>query len=318
MGTTAASAMSREAGDQARVALNRGRADEALRLLNAALEENAADAEALNLRCRVLFAEERWDDAIAACERSVAIEPGNSSYHMWLGRAYGEKADRVSFVTAYKMAKLIRAEFEAAASLDPHSGEALSDLGQYYVEAPSFLGGGENKAAALANQLDAFAPDRAHELRARIAEQKRDYVTAEKEFRAKISAASHISLKAAAQSWMDLGSFYHRRDRLDEMQAALESGAAAAANDHGSALVDGASTLIKAGREPKIAAQWMQDYLNGNALSEDSPAFVVHSQLGDLYKSMGNKQAAAREYAATHALASDYAGAPSGKTNTDR
>jgi tetratricopeptide (TPR) repeat protein len=314
----AASAMSREAGDAVRTALNRGQAANALLLLNTALEADASDAEALNLRCRVLYAEELWDDAIAACERSVALASGNSGYHMWLGRAYGEKADRVNFVAAYKMAKLIRAEFESAASLDPHSGEALSDLGQYYVEAPAILGGGESKALAIAAQLDAFAPDRAHELRARAAEQKRDFVTAEKEFRAKISAASHISQKSAAQSWMDLGSFFLRRERLDDMQAALESGGVAASAGRGSALADGASTLIKAGREPKLAAQWMQDYLNGSALSEEAPAFAVHTQLGELYKSMGDKNGAAREFAAARTLAPDFAGGQTGKTNTNR
>jgi tetratricopeptide (TPR) repeat protein len=215
------------------------------------------------------------------------------------------------------MAKLIRAEFESAATLDPHNGDALSDLGQYYVEAPGFLGGGPGKAEALAMQMDAFAPDRAHELRARVAEQKKDYAEAEREFRAKISSASHVSQKSFAQAWMDLGSFYRRRARWDEMLAALQSGAAAA-TDHGSALTDGASTLVRVGREQKMAAEWMRQYLDGNALSEEAPAFVVHTHLGDLYKGQGDQQRAAREYAAARALASDYAGAQDGKTNTDR
>ena len=315
--SASAAGMSRDSGNAARTALNHGQADEALRLLNSALEENASDAEALNLRCRVLLTEHRWDDAIASCERSVQTAPANSSYHMWLGRAYGEKADRVSFVTAYKMAKLIRAEFETAVSLDPHNAEALSDLGQYYVEAPAILGGGTAKAEALAAQLDGLAPERAHELRARIAEQKKDYATAEKEFRAKISSSSHSSAQTFAQSWMDLGSFYRRRGRFDEMQAALQSGAIAA-SDHGSALADGASTLVHAGRSPELAEEWMQQYLDGNALSEEAPAFVVRTQLGDLYKSQGNAQRAEREYAQARALASDFTGAQQSKTNTDR
>ena len=309
--------MSREAGNAARIALNRGQADEALRLLNAALEEDASDPEALNLRCRVLYAEKRWDDAIAACERSVQSEPGNSSYHMWLGRAYGEKADRVSFVTAYKMAKLIHAEFETAVSLDPHNGEALSDLGEYYVEAPEILGGGTHKAEELAKQMDELAPERAHELRARIAEHKKDYPTAETEFRAKISAAARRhSPAASAQAWMDLGSFYRRRERWDDMLAVLKSGAIAA-TDHGSALADGASTLVNARRGPELAEEWMRQYLSGDALSEEAPAFVVHRQLGDLYKSQGDPQRAEREFAAARALASDYSPARE-KTNTDR
>jgi tetratricopeptide (TPR) repeat protein len=313
--------MSRDAADSARTALNHGRADDALRLLDTALQQDASDAEALNLRCRVLYTEELWDDAIMACERSVQIAPGNSSYHMWLGRAYGEKADRVSFVTAYKMAKLIRAEFESAASLDPRNGEALSDLGEYYVAAPGFLGGGHNKAEAVAVQLDGFAPYRAHGLRARIAEHKKDYVEAEKELRAMVSSASHVSSQTFAQSWMDLGGFYRRQQRWDEMQAALESGSAAS-TDHGSALVDGASSLLRADRDPKVtvelAVDWMQQYLSGNALSEEAPAFVVHVRLARVFQSQGDSAHAQRELAAAHALASNYVGEKPEKTNTDR
>jgi tetratricopeptide (TPR) repeat protein len=307
-----AAAMSKDAGNAARIALNQGRADDALHLLDTALQQNANDDEALNLRCRVFYAEERWDDAIRDCEHSVQAAPGNGSYHMWLGRAYGEKADRVSFVTAYKMAKLIHTEFETAASLNPKSGEALSDLGQYYLEAPAFLGGGVNKAEGIAAQLDAFAPDRAHDLRARIAEQKKDYAGAEKEFRARISAS-----RTPAQAWMDLGAFYWRRNRLDAMGVILKTGADAANN--GSALVDGASTLVQARQQPNQAIAWMRQYLSGNALSEDAPAFAVHQQLGDLLKSQGDAQGAEQEYAAALSLAKDYAGAKSSKkTNTGR
>lgn len=309
--------MPREAAEAAQSALDQGRADEALSMLNKALEQDAADAEAFNLRCRVFYSEERWDDAIASCERSVQFAPGNSNYHMWLGRAYGEKADRVSFVTAYKLAKQIRVEFESAASLDPHNGEALSDLGEYYAAAPGFLGGGHNKAEAVAAQLDAFAPDRAHGLRARIAEDKKDYDGAEREYRLKVSAAAQGPPQTLSQAWMDLGGFYRRRARWDAMQAALNGGAAAA-TDHGPALVDGASTLLRAGREPKMAETWMQQYLDGNGLSEEAPAFIVHFQLARLYRSQGDTPRADRELAAAHALASGYTGDKAEKTNTDR
>jgi len=302
---TTFAAMSRERADAVTSALNRGRADETLQLLDVALKGDPNDAQALNLQCRVFYAEERWDDAIAACSRAVQIDGKNSSYHMWLGRAYGEKAQRVSFVAAYKLAKEIRAQFEAAASLDPKDGEALSDLGEYYTDAPSVLGGGHGKAEAIAKQLDGFAPVRALDLRAQIAEAQKDYADAEKALRAKISA-SHSS----AQSWMDLGSFYRRTERWDEMLAALESGAVAADRDHGPALADGAATLMKAGREPKLAIEWMRAYLASDALSEEESAFAVHARLGALLNQQGDAAGAQKEFAAAKALAKDYAGWP--------
>jgi tetratricopeptide (TPR) repeat protein len=298
-------AMSRETVGAVMTALNQGRADDALRLLDTALQQDPKDAEALNLRCRVFYAEERWDDAIGACEKAVQLAPGNSSYHMWLGRSYGEKAQQVTFVAAYKLAKLIRAEFETAANLDGKNVEALSDLGEYYAVAPAVLGGGYGKAEAIARQLDGLDPIRALDLRARIAEEKKDYVSAETAYRAKISA-SH----SAAQSWMDLGSFYHRRERWNEMLSAVESGAVAAEHDHGPPLVDGASTLMKAGREPQTAIKWMRDYLASNALSQDAPAFVVHARIGTLLKQQGDAQGAQKEFATARALAKDYAGLP--------
>jgi tetratricopeptide (TPR) repeat protein len=299
--------MPQDRADVIRSALNRGQADAALQMLDAVLKSDPKDAEALNLRCRVYYAEERWDDAIGSCEQAVQIAQGNSSYHLWLGRAYGKKAQQLSLMAAYKMARLLRVEFEAAASLDPKNGEALSDLGEFYAQAPAIVGGGYGKAEAVARQLDGFSALRALELRAEIAEEKKDYAGAEKLLRARIATSN-----SAAQAWMDLGSFYERRERWDEMLAALKTGSEAA-QDHGPALADGAAILMKAGREPKLAIEWMRAYLGSNALSEEAPAFVMHVRIGVLLKQLGDAQGAQKEFDAARALAKDYAGLPEPK-----
>jgi len=295
--------MKPDGAETIRAALTRGQADTAMQMLDSALTADPNDAQALNLRCRVYYAEEQWDDAIGACERAKQIVPGNSDYHMWLGRAYGRKAQQLSLMAAYKMAKLIRAEFETAANLDPKNGEALSDLGQFYALAPAIVGGGHGKAEAVARQLDGLSPVRALQLRAEIAEQKKDYAAAEAALRAKISL-SH----PAAQAWMDLGSFYERRQRWDEMLAALNSGAAAADHEHGPALADGAVVLMRAGREPRLAMEWMRAYLGSNALSEEAPAFVVHARIGTLLKQLGDAEGAEKEFEAARTLAKDFSG----------
>lgn len=302
MGT--ASAGTRGNLDAARMAFQHGRANDALQALDAAIHESSNDAAAWNLQCRVYLAQGRSDDAVDSCQHAVRLAPSSSMYHLWLARAYGQKADNAGMVTAYKTAKLVRAEFESAVSLDGNNREALSDLGQYYVEAPKFLGGSSDKAEDLASRLSAIDPSRAYELRARIAESKKDYAAAEQALRARI-AASHASPEATAQAWMDLGSFYQKRGRWSDMLAALKNGAAAN-TAHGPALVDGASTLILAKREAGLAEQWLRDYLNGRSLSETAPAFAVHAELGALLKKQGNAPAADREFAAAHALSATY------------
>lgn len=293
-------------------ALDRGHADEALKQIEAALQQNASDAEAHNLRCRVFYQEQRWNEAVSECQQATQLAPSESSYHMWLARALGEKADHVSFVEAFKLARQVRSEFETAAKLDPKNGEALSDLAEFYMEAPGIVGGGDSKAERVARQLESFAPDRAHEIWARLAEKRKNYTQAESEFKAAISASP-----APAKAWMDLASFYRRRSRWDDMVAAARSGAALD-HSHGVALVDGASTLLRANREPQLATEWLQQYLASSSQSEDAPVFAVHARLGNLLEQQGDHQGAQEHFAAARSLAAGYQIAMKSTTNTGR
>lgn len=292
--------MAPAAATEARQDLNFGRADAALRILDAAVGQNASDAEAHNLRCRVFYQEEQWDAAIADCEAAVEFAPNDSDDHLWLGRAYGKKAAHASLVQAYKLARRVHAEFEAAARLDPRNGAALADLGEFDVEAPAVVGGGLKNAEAIVLQLRSVDPVRASTLQAQIAEEKKDYVSAEAAFKAAIAQAPE-----PAEPWMDLANFYQRRGRTDAMLSALNT-AVERDRAHGPALVEAATLLSRAGRDPGPAIPWLREYLNSRAQTESAPAFVVRAQLAKLLAMQGDRQAADEELAAVHALASGY------------
>lgn len=298
--------------DAARSALSQGRADEALLTLNQTLAQQPQNAEALNLRCRVFLQEQRWENAISSCQSAVHQQPGNSDYHLWLARALGEKADRVNFIVAFKMAKQVHQEFETAAKLDPKNAAALSDLAEFYIDAPAIVGGGLDKAGSVAQQLDAAAPERAHYIRARIAEEQKNYPVAEQEFKAAVAGS-----KEPAGAWMDLASFYYRRQNWQAMIAAVHSGASAD-QENGVALADGASLLTRANRELPFARQLMESYLASSNKSEDAPAFQVHMRLGKLLAQLGDPEGANQQYAAAHLLAKDYQAGSRAATNSGR
>lgn len=285
--------------------LSLGRADAALQRLDAALTQDQNDAEAHNLRCRVYYQEEAWDQAISDCEAAVKLDPSNSNDHLWLGRAYGQKASHVSLVSGYKLARKVAREFEKAVELGPHNADALADLGEFDVSAPAVVGGGLNRALAVEQQLQGVNEADALTLAARIAEAKKDYATAEGDYKAAIAQSSD-----PADGWMDLAAFYQRHGRLADMVAAAHTGAFLDRR-HGTALVDGATTLAKAGQEPQTAIRWLEEYLDSRAQSEDAPAFAVHAQLAKLLQDQGNAQAAQEQIAAAHALASGYRIPPS-------
>jgi len=288
---------------QANAALQAGQADKALALLNQVAQPSAGPAEAHNLKCRVLYTLEQWDRAADECEQAVKLDAQNSDDHMWLGRALGEKASRASFLSAYALAKRTRAEFEEAARLNPRNAEALADLGEFYHDAPSVVGGGLDKAETVAAQLGKFDPARAHLLRGRIAEARKDYATAEQQFKQAIGASAQPAFE-----WMTLASFYRRRERWTEMESALRSGETAAQHDKksGVALYNGAGVLRACHRDPDLAAKLLEQYLAGPRFTEEAPVFVAHTQLAVLKAQLGDPAAASRERAAALALAHDY------------
>jgi len=280
--------------------LQQGHADHALELLHPAASAANRDADAEQLLCRVALQLERWNDAVAACEKAVALDDNNSNNHLWYGRALGEKADRSSFVKAYGLAKRVKAEFETAVALDPHNAEALSDLGEYYTEAPAIVGGGKDKAAAVASKLDDVDRARAEELRGRIAASNKDMAAAEQHFREAIAAAPR-----SANYWMVLASFYQRQNDLDHMQEAIQSGLEAN-GAHGEPLVDAAHLLTRSGQDPQTAIRLLRQYLASPDKSEGEPAFRVQLLLANLLKQQGDAAGAAQEIQAASSIASVY------------
>ncbi|MFB3916011.1 MAG: tetratricopeptide repeat protein [Terriglobales bacterium] len=282
--------------------LSAGRVDEAIRELQTHLQKTPGDSEAYSLLARAYYSLQRWDDAIRAAQKAVALAPTNSMYHLWLGRAYGEKAERSSWFSALSLARKLRAEFERAVQLDSANAAARSDLSEFYMEAPGFLGGGKDKALAQARILQSTHPEIAHWVRARVAEKDKNYRLAEQEFRAAVQAAKH-----PAENWLSLAAFYWRLGRLDEMEDAVHKAVMAnpgSPDDH--ALYDAAALLFRAGRDFPAAIDLVRQYLASNRISAEAPLFQAHFLLGSIYEKQGKRKEAADEYRISLSLAKDY------------
>ncbi len=176
----------------------------------------------------------------------------------------------------------------------------MSDLGQFYVAAPSLIGGGLDKAEALATRMQPHFPAQSHRLLALIAEKRNDEALAEIEFRNAVAAGK------TPEAWIDLGYFYERHHQSARMIDALQSAVDA---DHrkGPPLVDAASILTEANTSPERAVELLRTYLASSAKTDEAPAFKVHVQLGGILAHRGDSAGAHREYAAALALASNYA-----------
>jgi tetratricopeptide (TPR) repeat protein len=279
--------------------LLQGHLDQANSELQRLLVENPKDGESYLLQCRAYYAEELQEQAIHACEEAVQDLPRSSDAQDWLGRAYGRKASHANPLAAFALALKVKAAFEAAVALNPANSSAVDDLSEYYVNAPLIVGGGADKATALADRSAATLPQSAHRMRALLAEKQKDALTAEREFEAAWSVAHQPGAMA------DLAAFYKRQHRYDE---AVRSAEVCIKSDRAkdSSLVDAAVILTEMHREQVQAADALRQYLDGNGQSDAAPAPHVHVLLGGLLEKAGDRTAAKIEYEKALSLAQAY------------
>ena len=285
--------------DSAKDMLAAGRIDDAIAALHGRLSSAAADANSSNLLCRAYFALEAWDQAQSSCEKATSLDPNNSRFHLWLGRVYGEKADRSNFMIAATLAPKVREEFERAVNLDPTDVDARLDLAEFYLSAPAIVGGGEQKARAQAQSIATVNPAREHWIFARIADQKKDPATAEREYHQYIDLS-----QGDAEAWLNLALFLRHHKRFDEMEQAIVKLSQAPLSKP-DVLVEASEMLYRAHRNYPFAIELLRRYLAEGPV-EAAPAFRAHYLLGTLLEKQGDKTGAAQEYRASLSLVRNF------------
>jgi tetratricopeptide (TPR) repeat protein len=219
-----------------------------------------------------------FDEAAEALERAVAAAPGNATMRNWLGRAQGMRAERANPFRAMGLARQARDHFEAAVKSDPKNLEAVSDLFSFYLAAPGFLGGGVEKAQALAETVKAVNAGEYAFLQAQLAEKTKDYAAAEKHYR-----EAQAREPQRVGRWIDLAKFYTRRGMSAQAEEALGK-AKALAPGAPRLLFDEANLLVRAGRGKAQARELLRKYQASARRDSDPPPYEVQQLFEKLEK----------------------------------
>ena len=251
--------------DRAQELYQRTQYREALRLLEAIPQKTGAVHDLMG---KCFYRLEEFSKAADALEKAVAAEPRNANYRDWLGKAWGRRAETSAFFNQPRYAVRAREHFERAVELDPQNREALSDLFEYYLEAPGFLGGGQDKAAALSERVRTFDPARYHSMQARLAEKRKDFQAAERSLR---QAAEQAPTEQGRL--VDLARFLARQarqERFAESDAAFEK-AAQIAPDNAELKFTRARTYLDSKRNQGLARRLLEEYLKASLTPDDPP-----------------------------------------------
>ena len=217
-----------------------------------------------------------YKKATEVLEKAIAMEPENAEVHLWIGRAFGRRAETSSMITAPGYASKARQYFENAARLSPKSLEANSDLFEYYLEAPGFLGGGQDKAAAVAQQLAQINAAEGDWAQARIAEKRKEYSKAEQHLRHAIELAPH-----QIGRFIDLAKLLVKQGRVQEADQSIARAEQISPNSP-KLMFAKADLYIRAKRNLNEARDLLKRYLSSSLTPDDPP----RSQAEKLLKQM--------------------------------
>jgi tetratricopeptide (TPR) repeat protein len=233
--------------------------------LRFALNVRPPTADSYNLIGRDYFMMGEFKKAAEAFEHAVTLEPRNSSHVHWLGRTYGRRAETASPLLAPSNASKARQCFERAVELDPGNREALNDLFDYYLQAPGFLGGGFEKAAAIAQRIGDLDPAEYHFAQAQLADKRKQFDTAEQQLRRAMALAPRQVGRV-----LDLAKYLAKEGRYQESDATFQQAEKLAPNSP-KVMFAKARTYVQEKRNLDQAKTLLKRYLESTLTPEDPP-----------------------------------------------
>ena len=248
--------------ETARKYYNNTKFGESLKVLDAIPEKDQAAYELIG---RNYFMEREYKKAAEAFDAALKLDPTDSMAALWLGRAYGRRAETSSPFTAPAYASRARQNFERAVQLDGRNLEALSDLFEYYLDAPGFLGGGMDKAEASVARIAAVDVAESHWAQAKLAEKRKQLDVAEKHLRQSVELAP----KRVGPS-LELARFLARQGRFEEAEECFAR-AERISPGNPRVVFAKADVYVKSGRNLDVARRLLQQYMSLSLTPDDPP-----------------------------------------------
>jgi Flp pilus assembly protein TadD len=231
----------------------------------ALVDKHNEDAAANFLRGRDYFMLGDFKKASDYLQKAAAGDPRNSEYMDWLGRAFGKRAETGNPLMAPSYASKARQAFEKSVALNGKNAEALSDLFDYYLEAPGFLGGGFDKASQVARQIAAVDPAEGYFAKAQLAQKSQQFQAAEQHLREAAALAPH-----QVGRLIDLAKFLAKEGRTQESDQVFLQ-AQKLYPDAPRVWFARADTLIRQKRNLDEAKSLLQKYMHANITADDPP-----------------------------------------------
>lgn len=275
-------------------------ADQAKSLLAQAIVSDPRSAEAHFLLGEVFYAFGDDPRASEEAQKAVSLDDSKAEYHLLLGNALSGLLDAAGMFKKMSLARQIKAEFERAVAEDPKNTAARTALAEFYAQAPSIVGGSNDKAMDEARQVGSLDAVEGHYTMAAVYVDQKKLTEAEQEYKAAIAADPK-----RAKSYVQLGFIYIAEKKDSEAPAQFTRALEVDANYLPGYFGVGRSDLL-AGQKLDEAEHSFKKYLT-RWPEEGEPSWAnAHWRLGQVYEKQGKKDLAVLEWQEALKLAPNF------------
>jgi tetratricopeptide (TPR) repeat protein len=279
---------------------SQGSYSQAADALQAAIVQRPKDASLYYWVGRSYFEIRDFNRSISSWERAVALDPGRSEYHDWLGRAYGQKADESShsnMAAALSLARRTHHEFVTAVRLNAKNVTGQRDLIAFMANAPGNLGGGEDRALEQIHALSGVDPLEGELALADLYAVKKKFEQAGEEYQKILKSVPGI-----IDAYLEVADYYRDRAESEQMRQAVEAAARIAPSDRRLSYYRGVALVLEK-KEPDIAEGDLRTYIDTVPDNSELPAHSsAYEWLGKLYENEKKPELAAEQYKAALTL----------------
>ena len=270
---------------------NAGRYNRAVDALNAAIAKSSEDASLHFLLGQSYYQLGDFPRAMASLERAVQLAPKDSDYRDWLGKSYGRRAEQSVFLSAMSWARKAHREFELAVEMNPENFEARRDLIRYEMNAPSVVGGGDEKALKRIEALEKIDPIQGQLARGEFLATKKRFPEADAVFDKLLeSGTDRVGV------YFEVCDYYRDRKNAEKMGETIDKAEHIDTDDRRLKYYKGALFVLQ-GKNTNEAEVLLKSYVATVPENSDLPPHALALEwLGKLYESQGRFSEAAEEY----------------------
>jgi len=260
------------------------------------LKQNPSNDTAVFYLGRIFFQEKNYEKSLEFFEKAVKMKDKNSAYHFWVGMTYGRKAQDASVLKQPGYAKKMKNELELAINFDPSNLDARTNLAMFYIKAPGIMGGSIEKANEQAKEIKKLDFLQGLQTYVEIFKQEKKYDLVEKEIQTGIEKFPDSTVL-----YFQLAYMYEELKNYDKAISTFEKIIKVdPTQNYAYYRVGRIGAMYNVYLEK--AADCLKKYLLIKPSGTNPPLASAHWRLGMVYKNMGDKNLAKKEYEAALTL----------------